>query len=694
MKAFNDLKTGVKLFASFGVLSLLMLIIAVAGFFGMKNINAGMSTMYTDRTLPIEQIGSANAELVKLRGDIYRYIFFPEERAKIRQTIQQDESAVEDQIRLYQASRLLKEEEGVLADFTTNYANYTKDIDHLLSMVDSGNQNQAIYNISDSGSITASGNAAQAALEKLVSTNVQVASQLHAQGDATFQTAQIQLILIALIALVLALGSAVLINRSITLPLALVVKTAKALAVGDLVREMSEREKDQLRLRQDEIGEVGQAFEALITYLQETGDAANRIAANDLTLTIQEKSTRDELRQAFSRMVASLNGSLQDVAANADHLGTASAQLALAAEQADRATSQIALTIQHVSQGITQETEAVSVTGRSIEQMTRAIDGVARGAQEQASAAQKATAVTSQLSSIIQQVAHNAQAVTEEAENATTAAHAGVEKVRHTLTGMAEIRAKVGVSAEKVAQMGRHSEQITLIVDTIDDIAAQTNLLALNAAIEAARAGVYGKSFAVVADEVRKLAERSSASTHEIGSFTREIQRTVAEAIAAMQAGTHEVEIGVAQANEAGEALESILQSIQAVSQQAHQAASAARQMRDSGSELVAAMHTVSTIVTQNTASTEEMAAWSSAVTIAIENIASTGEQNTAAVEEVSASTEEMSAQVEEVSASARAMQAMAQVLKDLVSRFRLAEHAQPEDLPSPASVPEEILAL
>jgi methyl-accepting chemotaxis protein len=675
MKWINNLKTGVRLFGVFAVMVILIIIVAGVGYSAMNLINHGMITMYTDRTLPIEEIGIANTAVYAIRGDVYKYILIPSQRTETLNTLNANRQIVRDQIAKYRSASLKAEEVAVLVLVDQNFTAYSQAVDKAVAAVDAGNPEAAIAGITDGGDVSLARKAVGANFNSLTTINHNVADQTMQQGGTAFMSTRNLLIGVTLLGVLLAVAFGTVISRGITLPMNLVVKISKALAVGDLVREMSDRQKDVLRLRKDEIGDVGKALAEVIDYLQETGEAATAIAGNDLSITIQPKSEKDEMRLAFTRMMASLRLSLTDVVNSAYNLGAASTQLALAAKQAGQATSQIATTIQQVTMGITQETEAVTHTTVSIEQMSTAIQGVARGAQGQASAVQKASGITAEINAAIQQVSQNAQSVTLEAGKAAAAAQDGANKVKLTLKGLESIRAKVGLSAVKVTEMGQHSAKITVIVETIEDIASQTNLLALNAAIEAARAGEHGKGFAVVADEVRKLAERASASTKEIGGLIAGIQRTVNEAVTAMQEGTREVENGVLQANDAGLAVERISQSAAVVTQQSKEAAAAAEQMSASASELVLAVDSVSVVVEENAASTEKMAAGSAEVMQAIENIASVSEENSAAVEEVSASTEEMSAQVEEVAASVESLSKMAADLQGVANQFKLAEN-------------------
>ncbi len=78
MNFLNNLKTSVKLIGSFLIIALLLTALAILAYFQMKSINDGMTSMYFDRLVPIEQLGAVNTEESNLRIYLNGMIVFPD----------------------------------------------------------------------------------------------------------------------------------------------------------------------------------------------------------------------------------------------------------------------------------------------------------------------------------------------------------------------------------------------------------------------------------------------------------------------------------------------------------------------------------------------------------------------------------------------------------------------------------------
>lgn len=540
-----NLTTRTKLLASFGLVSLVIIVMATFGVLTLRQLSAASQAVYVDYTVPLAdfaEMGSAltvHHQILTNMTNITKHADFVSEfkrlapyREKVNRVLT-DYSAT-----VLRVSRSGRDETKDLAILKPAIEQYFKESEGALSaLADSFGKSLTpaqAENLRELGVLALRVNLQQpfdlviARHQEQVLDLEDVAKDLNEDAQATAFNGTITLIIGGLIAMAVGLGIGFWIAKFFSNNLSHIAQVAQLAASGNYQSRANITSKE-------EMGQMATAFNTML----------DRIITS-LKTTENERDEMQKRLMVFLVLVSDVGK------------GDLTKRGEVTADVFGNLADGFNLMTQRFGQLMKQVREAAERVNKSTGTLRENANQMAGTAKKQADESIKTLSAVEQLTSSMRQVSETASASSESAKQVLQATEQGRAAVQETMQDMQNIRSTVQRMSKQVKALGDRSLEISTIVSTIRDIANQTNLLALNAAIEAAGAGEAGVRFAVVADQVRKLAESSTQATREIADLVKVIQSETQDTVVSMEQETQAVEAGSASALRTGEVFKQI----------------------------------------------------------------------------------------------------------------------------------------
>ena len=598
MKWFVNLATRIKLFLSFGVMLLLLLVVITTASTGLTDFRQSQEELFRNDFLPAIELLQLRSNQNRVRAQILQMIM-TKDRAKqqaLERDIRERTKDIDDGFKIVSASlqnhpKELKQFEEIVS----LVADYRKTRDQQISLIytDKAGDAESL----DATVQSERFNRIRGIAEKLGDTAVAQAKMRITHADARAKFLFQTFVGISFLAFILGVGAALFLSAVIAKPLKKVTMAAGRIASGDLGVAISEDD------RKDEMGALMKAFTEMVRYLQDMAAVSRQVAGGNLAVTIQPVSDKDVLGNAFVEMTGYLN----EMAAVSKQVseGDLTVRVTPASDRdlLGNAFVNMLASLRRINQEVC---DGVNVLASSASEILASTTQIAAGMSETATSVTETTATVEEIKQTALLSSKKSRSVSENAQKAALVAVRGNATVSEMVGGVGRIKGLMETVAESLVLLTEQTQAIGEIIAVVTDLAQQSNLLAVNAAIEAAKAGDHGKGFTVVAQEIKSLADQSRQATEQVRTILGDIQKATGRSVLAAEQVSRAVEDGVQQTAESGDSIRELAESIGEAAQAAEQIAVSSQQQLTGMEQVAMAMENIKQATLQNVLGTRQ----------------------------------------------------------------------------------------